>query len=588
MKKRTLFFQFFSIQIILIFASIFVSAFFSTKTLVDIINDKTETEQESICNLIVNMLPEKGFVSLYNAQDFAFRASAGTRIRLTLIQYSGSVLADSHSDPSVMDNHFNRPEIQQALRGSIGKSSRYSTTMREAMYYTAIPVPTRNLIVRTSISVENITRQIKYIYIRLTVSTLIILFFASVFAYFIAKNTSNLINSIKRVAEHYAAGDFTISLKEGGNQELQELGRSINVMGKLLREKINTITSQRNELQAMLNSMTEPVILLDENMNVREINPSAADIIDFGKTLKNRKLKNILGNSQINVIVEKAIKTRQYQEEIVCFNEEDDLYYLVHVSFIEKLGEEKNGALLVMNDISGIKRLERMRKEFVANVSHELKTPVTSIIGYVETLLAENVTDKKDISKFLSVINRQAVRLEKIIEDLLTLSRVDDELVKLKKEVIPVTDLIGSSVSACAYLAEQKRMKIVVECDESLEMYAHPVLAEQALSNLIDNAVKYSYPDTDVHISAYASNSNVVIEVRDSGPGIPRKSLPRIFDRFFRVDKSRSRELGGTGLGLAIVKHVARTHGGKVEVESEVGKGSCFRIYFGLKSGRPE
>ena len=456
------------------------------------------------------------------------------------------------------------------------------------MYYTAIPVPTRNLIVRTSISVENITRQIKYIYIRLTVSTLIILFFASVFAYFIAKNTSNLINSIKRVAEHYAAGDFTISLKEGGNQELQELGRSINVMGKLLREKINTITSQRNELQAMLNSMTEPVILLDENMNVREINPSAADIIDFGKTLKNRKLKNILGNSQINVIVEKAIKTRQYQEEIVCFNEEDDLYYLVHVSFIEKLGEEKNGALLVMNDISGIKRLERMRKEFVANVSHELKTPVTSIIGYVETLLAENVTDKKDISKFLSVINRQAVRLEKIIEDLLTLSRVDDELVKLKKEVIPVTDLIGSSVSACAYLAEQKRMKIVVECDESLEMYAHPVLAEQALSNLIDNAVKYSYPDTDVHISAYASNSNVVIEVRDSGPGIPRKSLPRIFDRFFRVDKSRSRELGGTGLGLAIVKHVARTHGGKVEVESEVGKGSCFRIYFGLKSGRPE
>ncbi len=580
MRKRTLLFQFFSIQLILIFASIFVSAFLSTKTLIELINEKTENEQESICRLIVNMLPEKGFISLYNAQDFAFRASAGTRIRLTLIQYSGSVLADSHSDPSIMENHFNRPEVQQALRGSIGKIVRYSMTMREEMFYTAIPVPTRNLIVRTSISIEDIKRQVKNIYIRLAISTFIILFFASVFAYFIAKNTSNLINSVKNVAEHYAAGDFSISLKEGGNLELQELGHSINIMGKQLMDKINTITSQRNELQAMLNSMTEPVILLDENMYVREINPSATDVIDTDNVLKTRKLKSILRNDQIIRIVENGIRTRKYQEEIVCFNEEEELYYLVHVSYIEKLGEEKDGALLVMNDISGIKRLEKMRKEFVANVSHELKTPVTSIIGYVETLMAGRVVDENDIKKFLSVINRQAVRLEKIVEDLLTLSRVDDELVKLKKEKIPVTDLLGSSASACSYLAEQKNMKIVIECDERLELYAHPILAEQAVSNLIDNAVKYSYPNTDVIVNAAKAENNIVITVSDSGPGIPKKSIGRIFDRFYRVDKSRSRELGGTGLGLAIVKHVARTHGGKVEVESETGRGSVFRVYF--------
>ncbi|MCP5514832.1 MAG: GHKL domain-containing protein [Spirochaetales bacterium] len=580
MRNKTLFFQFFTIQIILIFASIFVSAFLSTRTLVQMINDKTAKEQETICNLIVNMLPEKGFVSLYNAQDFAFRASAGTRIRLTLIQYSGSVLADSHSDPSVMENHFNRPEVQDALRGFIGKSVRYSTTMNEEMYYIAIPVPTRNLIVRTSISVEDIKRQVKFIYIRLAISTFIILFFATIFAYLIAKNTSGLINSIKNVAEHYASGDFSISLEEGGNLELQNLGKSINIMGKQLKDKINTITSQRNELQAMLNSMTEPVILLDENMNVREINPSAVDVIDSEKVVSSRKLNSILKNTQILKIVKNGIKTRKYQEEIVCLNEEDQLYYLVHVSFIEKLGEEKNAALLVMNDISGIKRLEKMRKEFVANVSHELKTPVTSIIGYVETLLAGKVSDKKDFRNFLSVINRQAVRLEKIIEDLLTLSKVDDELVKLTKEVIPVTDLIGSSASACSYIAEQKNMSIIIDCDDELELFAHPILAEQAVSNLIDNAVKYGYPDTVINVKAEAVDNNVIITVADSGPGISKKNIDRIFDRFYRVDKSRSRDLGGTGLGLAIVKHIARTHGGKIEVESEVGIGTTFRLYF--------
>jgi two-component system phosphate regulon sensor histidine kinase PhoR len=583
MKHKTFFFQFFTIQIILIFGSIFVSAFLSTRTLVQIINDKTEKEQETICNLIVNMLPEKGFVSLYNAQDFAFRGSAGTRNRLTLIQYSGSVLADSHSDTFVMENHFNRPEVQDALRGYIGKSVRYSTTMRAEMFYIAIPVPTRNLIVRTSISVEDVKRQVKYIYWRLAISTFIILIFASFFAYLIAKNTSGLINSVKNVAEHYASGDFSISLQEEGNLELQNLSKSINTMGKQLKDKINTITSQRNELQAMLNSMTEPVILLDENMTVKEINPSAIDVIDSEKVLKSIKLNSILKNSQILAIVAKGIETRKYQEEIVCLNEEDELYYLVHVSFIENLGEEKNAALLVMNDISGIKRLEKMRKEFVANVSHELKTPVTSIIGYVETLLAGRVLNKKDIMNFLSVINRQAVRLEILIEDLLTLSKVEDDLVELVKEVIPVTDLIGSSASACSYIAEQKNMQIIIDCDEELELYANPILAEQAVSNLIDNAVKYGYADTDINICAKLIDDNVVITVTDSGPGISKKNIERIFDRFYRVDKSRSRDLGGTGLGLAIVKHVARTHKGKIEVESEVGVGTIFRLYFNNK-----
>ena len=580
MKKRTLFFQFFSIQFILVFVSIFMTTFFSTKTLITFINTKTEIEQESICRLIVNMLPEKSFISIFDAQEFAVMASSGTRIRLTLINYSGDVIADSYNNPGTMENHLNREEVQIALKGSIGKSMRYSTTMGEEMFYTAIPVPAKNIIVRTSISAGGIKRQLEYIYRHLTLFICLILCLASLFAYLIAKNISNIINSIKNVAEHYASGDFSASLNETGNLELYELGQSINSMGNQLKDKINTITSQRNELQAMLNSMVEPVILFDENMNALEINPASTKIIKSQKTVKTKKLQDMINNDEILDIIKRGIKTKRYQEDIVCLNEEEELYYLVHVSFIEGHGQQGRRALLVMNDISEIKRLEKMRRDFAANVSHELKTPVTSIIGYVETLMADQNLDKDNIKKFLSVISRQSIRLEKIIEDLLTLSSLDDKPLDFEKEVIPVTYLIGSSVSAYSDIAEEKNIKIVTECYENLELYAHPVLAEQAVSNLIDNAVKYSYPDSIVKVSAASSKNYIVITVSDTGPGIPEKSLDRIFNRFYRVDKSRSRELGGTGLGLAIVKNIARAHGGRVTVESVLGSGSTFKIYF--------
>ncbi len=566
--------------IVLIFAAIFVSAFFTTKTLVELIYSRTAKEQEAICRLIVNMIPEKGFISLHNAQDFSYQASSGTRVRLTLIQYSGSVLADSHSDPFYMENHFDRPEVQQALRASIGRAKRYSSTMQEEMFYTAIPVPTRNLIVRTSISVEDINRQLKYMYIRLTLSSLIILFFAVVFSYVYAKTASSVMTSIKNVAKHYASGDFSVSLEPAQNAELNELSAAVNSMGMQLKQKINTITSQKDELQAMLNSMKEPVILIDEKLRIREFNPSASEYVISDVSQEGGYLLKQLNNVEITELVETALKTRSYQEKIICFNFEDEIYYLVHVSYIEKLENETSGALIVMNNISAMKHLEKMRKDFVANVSHELKTPVTSIIGYVETIISGRNIGKKNTDNFLEIISRQANRLEKIIEDLLTLSRVDYDHVMLLKENIPVTDLIGSSVSACSYNAELKNMRIIIECDDELELYAHTVLAEQAVTNLVDNAVKYSDEGTDIYITVKENPEDIEISISDSGPGITKKDLKRIFERFYRVDKARSRELGGTGLGLAIVKHVALTHGGRVDVQSTPDEGSTFTIIF--------
>ena len=580
MNNKSLFFQFFTVQILLIFLAIFVSSFFTIRTLVDLIYTRTAQEQEAICRLIVNMLPEKGFISLHNAQDFSYQASSGTRVRLTLIQYSGSVLADSHSDPFYMENHFDRPEIQEALRSSIGRAKRYSFTMREEMFYTAIPVPTRSLIVRTSISVEEIKREISQMYLRLTLSSLIILFFSVIFSYMFAKTISSTMTSIKNVAKHYAAGDFAISLEQSNVLELNELTVAINSMGLQLKEKIRTITSQKDELQAMLNSMTEPVILVDHNLDIREYNPSAEKYIFGEKIAEKINLLSVINNVEITELVENTFKTGKYNEKVVCFNFEEEVYYLVHVSFIENLEKDKSGALVVLNNISAIKQLEKIRKDFVANVSHELKTPVTSIIGYIETIMSGGNIEQKNIDRFMDIISRQAGRLVKIIEDLLALSRVDYEHTEINKENIPLTDLIGSAVIACSYTIEQKDMKINISCDENLELYANTVLAEQALTNLIDNAVKYSGKGTDVLIKAEEKEKEIFITVKDSGPGISKKDLKRIFERFYRVDKARSRELGGTGLGLAIVKHVLKTHSGRIEVESIPGKGSQFTLIF--------
>ena len=560
--------------------AIFVSSFFTIRTLVDLIYSRTAQEQEAICRLIVNMLPERGFISLHNAQDFSYQASSGTRVRLTLVQYSGSVLADSHSDPFYMENHFDRPEIQEALRSSIGREKRYSFTMREEMFYTAIPVPTRSLIVRTSISVEDIKREINQMYLKLTFSSLIILFFAVVFSYVFAKTISSAMTSIKNVAKHYASGDFTVTLEQGGIAELNELSDSINSMGIQLKEKISTITSQKNELQAMLNSMTEPVILVDRSLKIREYNPSAVKYIFGNKYPAASNLLSVLNNLEITELAESTLKTGEYHEKVVCFNLEEEIYYLVHVSFIENLENELSGALIVLNNISAMKHLEKIRKDFVANVSHELKTPVTSIIGYVETIMSGKNIEQSKIDRFMNIISRQAGRLVNIIEDLLIFSRVDYENAEIKTENIPLTDLIGSAVSACSYNAELKDMKILVDCDEVLELKANTVLAEQALTNLIDNAVKYSDNGKDIFINVKELQNEIKITVEDSGHGISKKDLKRIFERFYRVDKARSRELGGTGLGLAIVKHVMKTHSGRIEVDSTPGIGSKFTIIF--------
>jgi len=244
-------------------------------------------------------------------------------------------------------------------------------------------------------------------------------------------------------------------------------------------------------------------------------------------------------------------------------------------------GKDQIGTLVVINDVTQLRRLEDMRKDFVANVSHEIKTPLTAIKGFVETLHRGSVDNPEEAQRFLDIIQKHVDRLSSIIDDLLSLSRIEQEGGRqaIQFENMPIMDIFKSAIQICHSKAEEKHIAVHVACEEQLKSFFDPTLLEQAVVNLLDNAIKYSEPDSAIHLSADLSDSEVKIAVEDQGIGIAKKHLPRLFERFYRVDKARSRKMGGTGLGLAIVKHIAQAHGGQVTVKSTPGKGSTFSIH---------
>jgi len=527
----------------------------------------------------VNLIPSGGFDVTHTAQNYCDTLIRGTKVRITIINRDGVVLADTAEDKDSMENHAYRPEIRKAFLSGRGSSTRFSNTVSISMLYTAVYDEKHDLVVRMAQSVEEIQNDLDKIYEQILLIFFVVLALGGLSTVIISRRLSLTMKSVQEVAGEFAGGNFDVELDVVGSKEAISLTRSINTMGRQLQDKISTITYQKNELQGILNSLREPVFLLNHRLEVQEMNPAAMHMLDMDDNF------NYLGKGFLQVmrsietceLVEKTVKTGIPQESIIHFQDKD-VYLQIYASFLYQDDDVPPTILLVMNDITGIKKLEEMRKDFVANVSHELKTPVTSIMGYVETLKdgALNFPDKA--AEFLNVILRQTRNLNDLIDDLLTLSRVEDGRRRFHKEKFPLADLFSSAVSVCQHKAEDKKIAVNVICEPSTMVLAHHVLMEQAVTNLIENAVKYSLPDKVITLKGYQKGNDVCINVEDQGFGIPEKDLDRIFERFYRVDKARSREMGGTGLGLAIVKHIVQIHGGTVSVESQEGQGCTFTI----------
>ncbi|MDP2982899.1 MAG: ATP-binding protein [Candidatus Latescibacter sp.] len=512
-----------------------------------------------------------------------------TSARYTVILPTGRVIGDSDSDPARMENHLDRPEVLTALSGKIGTSIRYSSVEPYRMMYVAVPVESNGSmygVVRTSLKLDAVNRELNSFYGKAVIAAMLLSLLGLIFSLIISRKLNKSLVEVKQGISRFSSDDLAVRLHVQSAAEIEELADTLNVMADHLETRINTVTRQRNELEAVLSGMAEAVIAVD--MNERIINSNHAAESLFGFTfdqVRGRTVQEVIRNSRLQNFIKRVLSSDAPVTDEIIVQFRTDRFLQAHGSILLDSSNRNIGALIVLNDVTRLKLLETIRREFVANVSHELKTPITSIKGFVETLKDGAMHDPVNAQKFLDIILKHTDRLNAIIEDLLSLSRVEQEAEneQIYLEPVRVGEIVKNALLVCDSKAGEKGIRIEFRGNEDIEIMANPDLLEQAVVNLLDNAIKYSGRQSRILVEVSLSGADTAIKVEDHGIGIPEEHLQRIFERFYRVDKARSRELGGTGLGLAIVKHIVQAHHGRVDVTSAPGKGSTFFIYIPKK-----
>ncbi|MFA6175018.1 MAG: ATP-binding protein [Phycisphaerae bacterium] len=485
MKSPKLIWQIFPPFLAIAVATLLATAWYSSKSFNKLYYEQLADNLKAQCNLI-----EPQIMANFSQIDTVCK-TLGKKggLRITVILPDGQVVGDSDSNPATMKDHSDRPEFKEALSGGVGKAIRFSDTLGKSMMYLAVAVTKDSqivMVVRTALPITVAEKGLTTLHEKILWTGLVITICAAVASWVVSRKISTPVEQMTEAAERFAAGDFSGRTVIPNTQELAELAKTLNEMAERIGGRIDTITKDQNETQAVLASMN---------------------------------------------------------------------------------------------------RLENIRRDFVANVSHELKTPITSIKGFVETLLEEGANNPEQTQNFLKIIARHTDRLDAIINDLLALCRLEEDGQKrnLNFEQQPLRPAIVSAIELAKLKADTKKITVELDCANFITAKINAALLEQAVLNLIDNAVKYSSDGSKIKIDVKKSDGQIEIIVADTGCGIDSEHLDRIFERFYVVDKARSRKLGGTGLGLAIVKHIAQVHDGSVSVESTIGKGSIFTIHLPFK-----
>ena len=524
-----------------------------------------------------------------------FGTNADTRLTVIAgpdshVAVEGKVLADSEADPSTMANHDtpDRTEVVAALNGTTGESTRRSDTLGIRMFYVAIPVFDSGrqvaAVIRTALPLTQVNAKLSAMTRRIGLGALIAAIAMALLGLLVSRSISGRMRAIKRGAERFAAGDFSHEIHVSDADEIGEVALGLNAMGRRLNDTIQTITEERNEREAVLAGMTEGVLAVDGDEHVITMNAAAADLLGVApEQAHGRSIQEVVRNPDLQAFVAAVLSGEGPGEgELVVHADQNPRELRVHGALLSDGSDDGDGrgAVVVLNDVTRMRHYEAIRRDFVANVSHEIKTPVTTIKGFAETLLDGALDDRDDAERFLRIIVGQADRLSAIIGDLLSLSSLesDAEDAAVMLERGSIRDVMQVALEVCEMKASARHVTLNLACPEDLYAEINPPLLEQAVVNLIDNAVKYSPDGATVEISAGVEATGLSIRVKDIGRGIPREHLTRLFERFYRVDKARSRDMGGTGLGLSIVKHIAVAHGGWVAVESTPGLGSTFTI----------
>ncbi|HEX2260796.1 MAG TPA: ATP-binding protein [Candidatus Binatia bacterium] len=521
--------------------------------------------------------------------DAACRALANElQVRITVIAQDGTVIGDSDEAATDLENHGSRPEVIEALSRGTGSAVRYSTSVKHDLFYRAYLQTdgARQRVVRVAVSfaeVENVTASLAR---TLLAGVLLCSLLGLAVAYFFSRRISNRINRLAEFPKSVAEGRFGQPvLPRIGDDELDVLEQNLRDMSLKIRDNINELRSEKEKLDSILRCMVEGLVVIDPKGRVLLINEQA-------------KAMFAVTDEQIRdgsfVEISRSPEMRAFLREVLTFDSSKDTYskrisvedrwFRVNAVSLRNGTERPSGSILVFHDITEIQRLETVRSDFVANVSHELRTPLTAIRGYVETLLHNPPTEAEDARQFLTIIARHSERLSRLTEDLLTLSDLESGARKMTLKPVEAGHLIQRVLEVFWDRAAKKNVTLSYAVPTELPMIlGDSDRLQQLFINLVDNAVKYNSPGGSVTITGRhvdsGAHAEVEIAVIDTGAGISEKDLPRLTERFYRVDKARSREMGGTGLGLAIVKHIVQAHGGDLKIESALNKGTTVRVF---------
>ncbi len=577
--KTRLFYKIFATYLIMVLLVMAVMEFFLTPKIRNIIST----------GITERMIGQGRIMALMTMDEMLKKVTelaAGSEARITIIDASGKVLADSQSKGQEMDDHLNRSEVQEARLKGQGTAIRYSRTLQQNMLYVAVVVREKDHIrgyVRLARSLEEVSLSIEHLYWSIYLTLFIITIPSLLLAFLFARNIATPVRRLMELVQKIRAGENPPPMLAESDDELGKLTQDINYIIEEQQLKIRLATEEKSKLEAAFDGMVEGVLTIDRDNRIDQFNRGLRKMVGKSRV-------DILGKTPLEVFRSADLQaaflrfreTRETVWQEVALGDERPLILDVNISAIQGYHGDEGKIMMVFHDVTRLKQLERMRMDFVANVTHEIRTPLTAIIGYIETLQQGAVQDREQTDRFLQTAYNNAQRLNRLVDDLLTLSNIELGETKMQFREVIVAEVIGEVLKTMAPQAAAKKITLEEDHPEDVP----PVCADrdrvfQIFLNILDNAVKFTPEGGAIKIADVSKDGEfVVVRISDTGVGIPKNDLPRLGERFYRVEKTRSRDSGGTGLGLSIVKHLMAAHGGIMEIDSTLGQGTTVSLYF--------
>lgn len=568
MRKNTIFRKIFINFVIVIFITAGLFLLFSSQIVKTYYINTLSKDLEQVARTVSSSVK---FMHSSNEkesiQEFVKEIGLSRGYRITIVGSDGVVWGDSEKSPEEMENHKNRPEIIKALKGEIGTSIRYSKTTKEYMLYVAVPIRRDGEIIgvaRASMFMKSIYNLINTLKTRLIFSTLLSSIAALLLSYFLSKGITTPIKELVEFSKRISMGVFSEGTIPKRNDEIGELMENMNIMAKRIGKLVENLKSEGETLETIIKSIDEAILLIDGNGVIKHANDEFKNLVGKEK-VEERYYWEVIKNDELRNFIKKALDKESMRERIQI----KDRNFILSSRKIETA----NKILVTFYDVTELQKYEEMKKEFIGNLSHELKTPLTSIKGFVEVMKEEGKL------KYIDIIERNIDRMIQIVKDIQMLSKLEYRKTKAQIESVDALDILKDIEKLFHKKAEEKGLNLLIEVEEKpFYIKVDPYLFEEMLVNLVDNAIRYTDRGS-VSVKIYRGKGGFFVEVKDTGIGIPEKHIDRIFERFYVVDKSRSKRTGGTGLGLSIVKHIVLLHNGKIDVRSVPGEGTTFTIF---------